>query len=216
MPDANGELRSHRLVIFDSLGWKPNPFLLTKIEFKPPIVDQLAKEAGIDPAALDLLRKLGITSVADLTSRLGIADLPPGGEDEPGVEAEPDTSSDGDVYDDAKDLYGDDMPDIPPGTPDPDGGDNVAGGGTGRGGEGHSGSTVGQAAAKAPEARDDLASVAGGKAKRVTVTKERDLPAKREGALSFPTSALILIRRSVIRTGSIRRRGCGSRSTPLT
>src|SRR3546814_722920 len=69
VPDANGELVPPNLVVFDSLGWKANPFLLTKIAFKPPIIDQLAKEAGIDPAALDLLKKLGITSVAELTSR---------------------------------------------------------------------------------------------------------------------------------------------------
>jgi hypothetical protein len=121
-PDASGELVPSGLVVFDTLGWKPNSFLLTKIAFKPPIIDQLAKEAGIDPAALDLLRRYGITSVADLASRLGITNQPP--------EAEPetDTPSDSDVYDDAKDLYGDDMPDIPPGTPDPDGGDGVTGG----------------------------------------------------------------------------------------
>ena len=39
-----------------------------------------------------------------------------------------------DVYDGAKDLYGDDMPDIPDGTPDPEGGDGI-GGGTGHRGE---------------------------------------------------------------------------------
>ena len=42
------------------------------------------------------------------------------------------------MYDDAKDLYGDDMPDIPPGTPDPDGGDGV-GKGAGSGGQGRTG-----------------------------------------------------------------------------
>lgn len=138
VPSADGELVPPGLVVFDALGWKPSPFLLTKIAFKPPIIDQLAKEAGIDPAALDLLRKLGITNVADLTSRLGITNPP----SEPGplTDAEPETDapSDSDVYGDAKDLYGDDMPDIPPGTPDPDGGDG-AGGGTGRGGLGRTG-----------------------------------------------------------------------------
>jgi len=138
VPNADGELVPPGLVVFDTLGWKPNPFLLTKIAFKPPIIDQLAKEAGIDPAALDLLRKLGITNVADLTSRLGITNPP--SEPEPSTESEPETNepSDGDVYDGAKDLYGDDMPDIPPGTPDPDGGDDV-GVGAGRGDQGRSG-----------------------------------------------------------------------------
>lgn len=149
VPDAAGELVPPSLVVFDALGWKTNPFLLTKIAFKPPIIDQLAKEAGIDPAALDLLRKLGITSVADLTSRLGITDqssvedetasgdAPP---DESPVDQETDAGkpSDDDVYDDAKDLYGDGMPDIPPGTPDPDGGDGATGG-AGRGGQGGTG-----------------------------------------------------------------------------
>jgi hypothetical protein len=115
--------------------------LLTKIAFKPPIIDQLAKEAGIDPAALDLLRKLGITSVDDLTSRLGITTPPeidPGPSTMPDEEPETAGQPSGDVYDDTHDLYGDDMPDIPPGTPDPDGGDGATGG-AGRGGLGGSG-----------------------------------------------------------------------------
>lgn len=145
VPDGKGALLPPNLVVFDSLGWKTNPFLLTKISFKPPIIDQLAKEAGIDPAALDLLRKLGITSVAELTTRLGITDQPSGGQppsdDPPAERALPNAESDdkasagGDVYGAARDLYGDDMPDIPPGTPDPDGGDDVTGG-TGNGGQG--------------------------------------------------------------------------------
>lgn len=140
IPDASGELHPPRLVIFDRLEWKPNPFLLTKIKFKPPIIDQLAKEAGIDPAALDLLRKLGITSVDDLTSRLGIASPPPEAETEQESDSGTETegSSGGDVYGDAKDLYGDDMPDIQPGTPDPEGGDGATAG-AGRGGQGRSG-----------------------------------------------------------------------------
>ncbi|MFM0626271.1 sacsin N-terminal ATP-binding-like domain-containing protein [Paraburkholderia xenovorans] len=133
VPDANGELVPPRLVVFDTLGWKPNSFLLTKLAFKPPIIDQLAREAGIDPAALDLLRKYGILSVAELASRLGIDNLP----GELTVDAEPgtDDASGDDVYDDAKDLYGDDMPNIPLGTPDPEGGDgDRAGSGAGHGG----------------------------------------------------------------------------------
>lgn len=131
VPDVNGELVPPNLVAFDTLGWKSNPFLLTKIAFKAPIIDQLAREAGIDPAALDLLRKLGITSVADLTSRLGIRDQPPE-EDEvltvdapsgeaPNNEEATDTESFGDaLYDDAKDFDG-------------------ATGGVGRGGQGGTG-----------------------------------------------------------------------------
>ncbi len=72
VPDANGDLQRPGLVIFDALGWKSNPFLLSKICFKPPILDQLAKEAGIEPGVLDLLRNLGVTSEADLRERLGV------------------------------------------------------------------------------------------------------------------------------------------------
>lgn len=126
VPDSNGDLQPPSIVVFDILGWKSNPFLLTKISFKPPIIDQLAKEAGIDPAALDLLKKLGITSVADLTSRLGITDLSAEAEDKPEVEPETDTPS------------GDDgTPDIPPGMPD--GGDGATGGGREPGGQGRTG-----------------------------------------------------------------------------
>ncbi len=140
VPNADGELVPPGLVLFDTLGWKPNPFLQTKITFKPPIIDQLAKEAGIDPAILDLLRR-DPTIVAELTSRLSASPAP---QTEPSAESEQETGkpSDGDVYDGAKDLYGDDMPDIPPGTPDPDGGDGVdtgaGGGGQGRTGTGTS------------------------------------------------------------------------------
>jgi hypothetical protein len=134
VPDANGDLQPPSFVVFDTLGWKANPFLLTKIAFKPPLIEQLAKEAGIDPALLDLLKRHGITSEAELKSRLGITDSPA----EPEPEPQPPPSSGGDVYGDAKDLYGD-LPDIPPGTPDPSGGDDVRTGGTGTGGGGRPG-----------------------------------------------------------------------------
>ncbi|WP_343725194.1 sacsin N-terminal ATP-binding-like domain-containing protein [Herbaspirillum huttiense] len=130
VPNGDGKLVTPELVVFDTLGWKPNPFLLTKIAFKPPIIDQLAKEAGIDPAILDLLRR-DPAIVAELASRLSAS---PTQEPKPSTDAEPEASppSDGDVYNGAKDLYGDDMPDIPSGTPDPDGGDGVGHSGQGR------------------------------------------------------------------------------------
>ncbi|MGV4658881.1 sacsin N-terminal ATP-binding-like domain-containing protein [Burkholderia pseudomallei] len=145
VPNTNGELVPPGLVVFDTLGWRPNPFLLTRLAFKPPIIDQLAKEAGIDPAALDLLRKHGITSVADLASRLGITNPPSEDEAKPNAEAEDTEVSGGDVYDGAQDLYGDDMPDIPPGTHDPDGGDGAERSSQGRTGTGtpHDGGSQG-------------------------------------------------------------------------
>lgn len=88
VPDASGDLVRPGLVTFESLGWKANPFLLSKVAFKPPIIDQLAKEAGIEPAAIDLLRKLGITSVADL-ARIGIAyKLPASSTDEAATDSD--------------------------------------------------------------------------------------------------------------------------------
>jgi hypothetical protein len=135
VPNAYGEFVPPRLVVFDTLGWKPNPFLLSKITFKPPIIDQLAKEAGIDPAALDLLRKLGITSAAELESRLGITEQPPvvkaPTDGSPSVSAPPDEHRDGG---NVNSTGNNDVPDIPPGTPDPDGGDGATGG-AGRGGQ---------------------------------------------------------------------------------
>jgi hypothetical protein len=74
VPDANGNLQQPEFVLFDSLGWKSHPFLHSKIRFKPPVIDQLAKEAGIEPGVLDLLKKIGITSEAELRARLGIVD----------------------------------------------------------------------------------------------------------------------------------------------
>jgi len=152
VPNGDGELVPPNLVVFDTLGWKPNPFLLTKIAFKPPIIVQLAKEAGIDPAILDLVKEKGITLEA---LQLMVGGTEPASEEENGTntEAAGDTSSaDGsDVYQDAEDLYCDDMPDIPGGSHDPEGDDEVGrhgSGSNGRGGNrgsssGHSGSRTG-------------------------------------------------------------------------
>jgi hypothetical protein len=73
VPNSDGKLQRPGLILFESLGWKPNPFLLSKIRFKPPIIDELAREAGIEPGLLDLLKKLGLTSEADLRARLGVS-----------------------------------------------------------------------------------------------------------------------------------------------
>ena len=72
IPDGNGKLQRPELVLFESLGWTPDPFLLSKVNFKPPIIDQLAEEAGFEPAMLDRLKTLGITSEAELIARLGL------------------------------------------------------------------------------------------------------------------------------------------------
>ncbi len=74
VPDSTGELQRPEFILFDTLGWKSNPFLQSKIRFKPPIIDTLAREAGIEPGVLDLLKKLGVTSEAELRDRLGVKD----------------------------------------------------------------------------------------------------------------------------------------------
>lgn len=94
VPNANGKLVPPGLVVFDTLGWKPSSLLQTKIIFKPPLIDQLAKEAGIDPAILDLLRR-DPTIVAELASRLHTNPNP-----SPAPEAEAVQPSDEDIYDD--------------------------------------------------------------------------------------------------------------------
>lgn len=76
IPDGKDKLQRPELVIFESLDWAPHPFLSSKIRFKPPIVDQLAEEAGFEPAMLDKLKSLGITNEAELIARLGLPDTP--------------------------------------------------------------------------------------------------------------------------------------------
>ena len=74
VPDADGKLQRPEFVLFDSLGWSEHPFLQSKIHFKPPIIETLAREAGLEPGMLDLLKKVGVTSEAELRERLGIED----------------------------------------------------------------------------------------------------------------------------------------------
>lgn len=74
VPDAGGELQPPRAVVFNDTGWETNPGLAAKILFKPPVIEELAKEAGIEAGALELLKQLGCTSEAELRERLGITD----------------------------------------------------------------------------------------------------------------------------------------------
>lgn len=123
VPDANGQLRPPAFVLFESLAWKAHPFLLSEIHFKPPVIDQLAKEAGFEPGVLDLLRQHGLTSVADLVSRLGV----PEGARPGGSGADPET-----VDQAIASLLGD-SPSPTPAMPDPSGAEpsNPRGGGGG-------------------------------------------------------------------------------------
>ncbi len=122
VPDREGNLQRPAAILFESLEWKSDPFLASKIRFKPPLVDQLAREAGIEPGVLDLLKKLGVTTEADLRARLRVE-----GEDE----------SKGSVDDALKKLLGSAPPPAPP-EPDPASGDpGSPGNGTGSGGNAH-------------------------------------------------------------------------------
>lgn len=74
IPDTDGKLQRPEFVLFDSLGWNEHPFLQSKIHFKPPIIETLAREAGLEPGILDLLKKAGVTSEDELRARLGLED----------------------------------------------------------------------------------------------------------------------------------------------
>ncbi|MBE9552840.1 MAG: DUF3883 domain-containing protein [Proteobacteria bacterium] len=110
VPGANEQLVRPELILFDTLGWESDPFLLSKIRFKPPIIETLAKEAGIELGVLDLLKQLGVTSEAELRSKLGI------------VEPEPD---DPEPLPGSVDIAPDPMPPVPgPSGPEPTGAGN--------------------------------------------------------------------------------------------
>lgn len=115
VPDAKGELQRPEFVVFRTLGWKENPFLLLKIAFKPPVIEALAREAGIEPGVLDLLKKLGVTSAAELRARLGIKDQP-----EPPAKPVP-----AEVADAVGKLLGESPQPTPP-IPDPAGAESTA------------------------------------------------------------------------------------------
>ena len=72
VPDINGILKLPSEVVFSETGWKPNQLIASKILFKPPVIEALAKEVGIEPGVLNLLKELGVTSEAQLKARLGI------------------------------------------------------------------------------------------------------------------------------------------------
>jgi hypothetical protein len=65
-------------------GLKTNAFLLTQIRFKPPIIAQLAQEAGSEPSELDRLKRLGPASAAELRALLGTKEPPPSSAPEDG------------------------------------------------------------------------------------------------------------------------------------
>jgi len=147
VPNLSGELQRPGFVVFDTLGWKPNPFLASKVRFKPPIIETLAREVGIEPGVLDLLKKHGFTSVAELAARLGLEEE----SDKPNDEVGPKT-----VDDAAKNILGD-APGQTPSAPEPLGSEPQGSGsssGKGSSGFGHWAGSVGGGGM----ARDSVAS----------------------------------------------------------
>ena len=77
IPDSSGSLCPPGSVAFQETGWEPDSFLESRIRFKPPLLEHLAREAGIEPGALDLLRRMDVTTEAELRKVLGIQSRDP-------------------------------------------------------------------------------------------------------------------------------------------
>lgn len=89
VPTTFGGLQKPALVAFEEVGWRPNAFLESKIRFKPPLIERLAREVGIEPGVLDLLQRLGVKSEAELRERLDLGEEAEGdGKSEEGTPAE--------------------------------------------------------------------------------------------------------------------------------
>lgn len=74
--DAAGDLLDPSTILFEATGWPANPFLQSRIVFKKPIVEELAREAGFEPDMLDMLKKLGVASKTDLLAKLRTEECP--------------------------------------------------------------------------------------------------------------------------------------------
>ena len=68
--NKNGDLCKPSEIDFEELGWEPHLALQQQIIFKPRVIEALAKEAGIDPGLLLLLKERGITSQSALKALL--------------------------------------------------------------------------------------------------------------------------------------------------
>ena len=58
VPDNDGVFKPPSSVIFQDTGWEPDRALLTKIPFKPAVIEELAKELGIESGLINSLIKL--------------------------------------------------------------------------------------------------------------------------------------------------------------
>ena len=111
IPDVEGELRIPKSIRFDTLGWRENEIVGTKIRFQPPVVQELAREAGIEEEALDLMQKENLTA-DDLRELLEMRDQreqesePTAGDDGAHIPTSPVGTSEGANNNGAHSFYG--------------------------------------------------------------------------------------------------------------
>lgn len=100
VPTGDGEFRKPSEVSFDtleSLGWRRNPLLESKIHFRRLAIDQLAEETEIDVDVIYELKRRGITSKQELLEKLKEQESEPETDVEHGTtEGESGTESDTD------------------------------------------------------------------------------------------------------------------------
>ena len=75
VPSTIGDLKHPKFVSFDTLGWEENPLLQSKIIFQPPVIESLAREADIEPEAINLMKEHNVTA-EQLRELLGVKDEP--------------------------------------------------------------------------------------------------------------------------------------------
>jgi len=73
VPSDDGHVRVPSEVSFETLGWRSEPLLLSKISFRPAEIDLLADKVDIEADVLYLLKEHGLTNVAAFSERLGLA-----------------------------------------------------------------------------------------------------------------------------------------------
>ena len=73
VPSGDGHFRVPSEVSFQTLKWRSDQFLESRIRFKPDAVDRLAEEVGVEPDVLYLLKEHGLTNMDAIRDRLGLA-----------------------------------------------------------------------------------------------------------------------------------------------
>ena len=75
IPDENGELQLPKSVTFETLneihGWTENPILQSKIRFRPPIIESLARESDIELGAIALMQRENVTESSSPSEKHG-------------------------------------------------------------------------------------------------------------------------------------------------